>query len=122
MSTYSPATIWQPTERVSEPAIQLTRRGRLARTAALLTLLAVLVLMSLDVLSGGRALAETAPPSVAVSTVTAVVAQGDSLWSIAQSVSPAADPRAVIGEIRELNGLRSNLIQPGQVLLVPAGS
>lgn len=122
MSTYSPATIWQPTQRVDLPVLQLTRRGRLARTVALLALLAALVVMSLDVLSSGRALAEAAPPTVPVSTATAVVAQGDSLWSIAQSVAPAADPRAVVEDIRELNGLRSNLIQPGQVLLVPARS
>ncbi len=122
MSTYSPATIWQPTHRVDLPALQLTRRGRLARTVILLVLLAALVVVSLDALSSGRALAESTPPTIAPATATAVVAQGDSLWSIARSVDPASDPRTVIEDIRELNGLRSNLIQPGQVLLVPARS
>jgi LysM repeat protein len=58
-----------------------------------------------------------APPVV---TASVIVQQGDSLWTIAQQVSPGADPREVVSRIRDLNGLRSNLIQPGQVLLVPS--
>lgn len=122
MTTYSPATIWQPTHHVDVVALQLTRRGRLARSAALVVLVVALALMSLDVLSSGRALAETVPPTVEVATTTALVTPGDSLWSIARSVAPSEDPRAVVADIRELNGLRSNLIQPGQVLLVPTRS
>ncbi len=120
MSTYSPATIWQPTQHVDLPEFHLTRRGRLARTIALLGLLAVLVWLTLDIVSSGRALADSAPPVVTITTATAVVEQGDSLWAIAQAVAPGADPRLVVEEIRDLNGLRSNLIQPGQVLLVPS--
>ncbi len=122
MSTYSPATNWQPTQHVEVSIPHLTRRGRLARSVALLALVAVLVVLTFDVLSSGRALADSAAPTVPVSTGTAVVEQGDSLWSIAQVVAPTADPREVVEEIRTLNGLRSNLIQPGQVLLVPSGS
>jgi len=48
------------------------------------------------------------------------VHEGDSLWAIAQRTAPGRDPRAVVDEIRELNGLSSSLIQPGQSLTVPA--
>jgi LysM repeat protein len=55
-----------------------------------------------------------------VSTLSVVVEPGDSLWSIAERTAPSTDPREVVGRIRDLNGLRSNLIQPGEVLLVPS--
>ncbi|MGB8022060.1 MAG: LysM peptidoglycan-binding domain-containing protein [Candidatus Nanopelagicales bacterium] len=48
-----------------------------------------------------------------------VVEQGDSLWEIARQLSPEADPRETVVKLRLLNGLESNLIHPGQVLLVP---
>ncbi len=43
------------------------------------------------------------------------VQRGDSLWDIAQTHSTSVD------QIRAENGLRSDRIQPGQVLTVPAG-
>jgi LysM repeat protein len=67
--------------------------------------------------------ARAGEPGVAiapVATASVVVEQGDSLWGIAASIAPDRDPRDVIHEIRELNGLRGSLIQPGQVLLVPS--
>jgi nucleoid-associated protein YgaU len=54
-------------------------------------------------------------------TTTVVVEPGDSLWALARQVDAAADPRAVISTIVELNGLRSGAdIHPGDVLTVPA--
>ena len=85
--------------------------------AALVVLLAVSVA---DVVGGGRALASDTPSPRPVSTQSVVVEQGDSLWLIAGRTAPDSDPREVVTRIRELNGMRSNLIQPGQVLLVPS--
>jgi LysM repeat protein len=86
--------------------------------------LALVILLAVsvgDVVGTGRALAADQPAAQPVSTQTVVVEQGDSLWLIAGRTAPTADPREVVTRIRELNGMRSNLIQPGQVLLVPSG-
>lgn len=47
------------------------------------------------------------------------VAPGDTLWAIADAHSDG-DPRAMVGEIRQLNGLDDPLIMTGQILLLPA--
>ncbi len=120
MSTYGAAAGWAPISRDSAADVRLTRRGRLARSAALATLVALLAVSVVDVAGGGRALAADASTPQTVSTRTVVVEQGDSLWLIAGRAAPAADPREVVTRIRELNAMRSNLIQPGQVLLVPS--
>ena len=46
-----------------------------------------------------------------------VVRSTDTLWSIA--ANGYSDPRQGVWEIRERNGLRSTLIVPGQVLILP---
>ena len=50
---------------------------------------------------------------------TVVVGAGDTLWGIAESIAPSADPREVIHEIMRLNGLRDAVVQPGQRLALP---
>ncbi|MGB4637062.1 MAG: LysM peptidoglycan-binding domain-containing protein [Limnochordia bacterium] len=47
-----------------------------------------------------------------------VVQPGDTLWEIAVSQMPDADPRDAVGRIRELNQLSSAEIFPGQILTV----
>lgn len=67
-------------------------------------------------LIGGAAEAE-GPPSP---TIEYVVAEGDSLWSIAATFAdPGSDTRALIAEIKRTNGLGSSTIYPGQLLAVP---
>jgi len=44
------------------------------------------------------------------------VQRGDSLWEIAQSHSTS------VSQIRQVNGLKSDRLQPGQVITVPTGS
>lgn len=52
--------------------------------------------------------------------LTYVVAQGDTLWAIAAKFGPPRlDPRTYIYQIRQLNGLASANIHPGQVLRLP---
>lgn len=48
------------------------------------------------------------------------VRPGDTLWKLAVSHGPiGVDPRLIVAEIRELNGLSSPDLQPGMVVLVP---
>jgi LysM domain len=47
------------------------------------------------------------------------VQPGDTLWSIAERTF-AGDPREGVWELRERNQLRSAVIVPGQVLVLPA--
>lgn len=49
-----------------------------------------------------------------------VVGSGDSLWKIAESVTPEhRDLRATMYEIVKVNDLDSEVIHPGQILKVP---
>jgi nucleoid-associated protein YgaU len=53
-------------------------------------------------------------------TTTIVVEPGDTLWTLADEIDPAADPRTVVDAIVELNGLRSGGdIYPGDLLVIP---
>ncbi|MBO8167608.1 MAG: LysM peptidoglycan-binding domain-containing protein [Thermoanaerobacteraceae bacterium] len=48
-----------------------------------------------------------------------VVERGDTLWSICKELGVKGDLRLTIYRIREINGLSSADIYPGQELLVP---
>ena len=50
-----------------------------------------------------------------------VVAEGETLWEIARRlVGPQGDPRPLIEEIREANGLGTAVLVEGQSLVLPA--
>jgi LysM repeat protein len=51
-----------------------------------------------------------------------VVRQGDTLWSIARHLSPEGDPRSIVDALSADNGVSAGKLQPGQVLVVSAGS
>ncbi|WP_447947923.1 LysM peptidoglycan-binding domain-containing protein [Microbacterium maritypicum] len=97
--------------------LRLTTRGR----AVLLSFASVPLAIGIAfaALSGGSAIASGAD-SAAVSVETVTVMPGDTLWSIATSVAPDADPRDVIGEISRMNLLRGGELQIGQTLAIPA--
>lgn len=49
------------------------------------------------------------------------VTTGDTLWSIAEQVSPEVDPRAVVLQLRVLNNMApQDSLQVGDVLLLPS--
>jgi len=98
--------------------LRLTTRGR--RVVALLASLPAIVALSIAIVSGGGALAsaEHGAPVGGFDTVT--VLPGDTLWSIAQEVAPAADPRDVIDAIVRLNALGSAQLDAGIELAIPA--
>lgn len=103
-----------PTRPV-QPRLRITRRGR-----AVLTLLVAIPLAVAAIVGGVGAVSATGTDvsgSAHYSYVT--VHAGESLWQLAQQVAPHADPRAVVADISNLNGLDSGVIQPGQRLAIP---
>ena len=96
------------------PRLRLTKRGR----SVLLTLAAAPLAFAAFwfALNGGGATA-TLEGTASYSTVT--VQAGDTLWSIAESVAPLADPRDVIIELMQFNGLSSADVPAGFELAIP---
>ncbi|WP_314140238.1 LysM peptidoglycan-binding domain-containing protein [uncultured Plantibacter sp.] len=94
--------------------LRLTKRGRVVFT----TLAAIPLVIGVAVvgLSAGGAAANTA----AGATFTYItVDPGESLWQLAESIAPDADPRDVIAEIMNLNQLSTAGVEPGQRLAIP---
>lgn len=97
---------------------QWSRPARLLRTAVLgVVLLAAIIGVLASVWSPTAAAGEGGEP---VSTVTVVVDEGDSLWSLVSDRAYDRDPRIVLDEVRTLNGLSSGVVHPGQSLELPA--
>ena len=44
---------------------------------------------------------------------------GETLWSIAEDIAPAADPRDVVAEITRLNALQGGSLAAGQRIAIP---
>ncbi|CAH0160437.1 Cell division suppressor protein YneA [Microbacterium oxydans] len=97
--------------------LRLTVRGR--RVLLALAALPLAFGIAFAAISGGSALASGEDAgTVTFSTVT--VMPGDTLWSIASEIAPAADPRDVIGDITRLNALPTGELQIGQELAIPS--
>ena len=103
----------------ANPPLRLTRRGRVVVAVA-----AALVLAALSLVIASTAQATNHPVSARAAQqglAQVTVHPGQSLWSVAESADPAADTRAVIQQIIELNGLTGNVVFAGQRLWVPRG-
>ena len=61
------------------------------------------------------------PEQRPVTRGTYVVQAGDTLWSIAEHLSPGEDPRPVVDALTTVNGLEAGALVPGEAILVPAG-
>ena len=93
--------------------LRLTRRGRVV----LVVLPAVLALSSAFVgVSAPFAQADTAGARASV-----VVADGDTLWTIAERLAPAADPRDTVAQLERANGLSGAQVSAGARLVIPEG-
>jgi len=90
---------------------EVYRRRRLAVAALVLGLVAGLASM------GHQADASRTPEAAAADSVTYVVQPGDTLWSIANMLSPGGDPRPLVHELDAIAG--GALLQPGQLLIFP---
>jgi hypothetical protein len=65
--------------------------------------------------AGSQSAPETGPPAVRV-----VIAPGDTLWEIARvRVGPEADPRPLVDAIREANGLGTDPLPAGSLIVLP---
>jgi len=113
-SAGAPAASARPTVAHRAPArpMRLTRRGRVV----LVLLPAVLALSS--VLVGVSAPFAQADPTASSRFVD--VRAGDTLWSIAERVAPARDPRDVVAGIEQANHLAGAAVLAGSRLQVPA--
>jgi hypothetical protein len=96
--------------------LKITRRGRIVLAA----LIAVPMAFGIAAFSvnGGGASADVSGGDVTFRHVT--VGSGESLWQIAETIAPDADPRDVIASIVSLNQLDGTLVSPGQSLAIPA--
>ncbi len=100
--------------------LRLTRRGRIVVAAAAALLVTLLSLLATE--AAAWATSPSAPSRGADRNLSQVVVQpGQSLWSVAQTADPNADPRQVMQQIVELNSLAGDVIQVGQRLWVPRG-
>ncbi|GAA1775062.1 LysM peptidoglycan-binding domain-containing protein [Agromyces lapidis] len=99
--------------------LRLTRRGRVVFTT--LAGLPLIVWAFVVVLGAGGAAADVSGADAGAALEYVTVDAGGSLWEIAESIAPTADPRDTIAEILRINGLDEATIVPGQRLAVPAG-
>ena len=86
--------------------------------------MAALLLTVISLLVAGAAQATNHGPSPRAARqnlVQVVVRPGQSLWSVAESVDPDQDTRAVIQQIIDLNSLSGDTVAAGQQLWVPRG-
>jgi hypothetical protein len=90
-------------------------RVRWGRVGALTAALVLVMSLAGRALGGSPDLGEEGPrPQI-------LVESGQTLWSIARAqVGPEGDPRPLIQDIRELNGMATSELEVGQRLLLPA--
>jgi len=100
-----------------QPHLRITRRGR-----AVVTLLIAVPLAIAAAVTGIGAIEAAAgtQSTVGTSFQYVTVESGESLWQVAETVAPKADPRDVIAGIVSLNNLGSSEVQAGQRLAIPA--
>lgn len=98
------------------PRLRLTARGRAVLLFLTATPLVVLALVL--ALNGGGATAAKEGSNVPTQYVT--VDAGESLWQVAESIAPNADPRDVIDQLVQLNQLDSADVFAGVELAIPA--
>ena len=96
--------------------LRITKRGRRVLTAAVALPLVIGALVAALNSGGAAAVAEGASNDFTYVTI----AQGESLWQLAQEIAPNADPRDVVAEIVSLNQLHGE-VQAGQKIAIPAG-
>lgn len=97
--------------------LRLTRRGRAVLLTVVMTpVLAAIISTGLN--AGAAAAGDASMGSGSLATVT--VAEGESLWNIAESIAPSRDPRDVVADIVRLNGLDSANVAAGAQIALPA--
>ncbi|MDJ0349310.1 LysM peptidoglycan-binding domain-containing protein [Cryobacterium sp. PH29-G1] len=118
--------------------LRLTRRGRVVFTA-LAAVPLVLGAVALSVNGGAAGASDSASgidlmryttesgvvttlaysPTDVGSARFITVEPGQTLWDLAEEISPSSDPRDVVFDIKRLNALSVETLQPGQRLQIP---
>jgi nucleoid-associated protein YgaU len=94
--------------------VRLTRRGRVVLGG-----LGVVTALGIAAFAVPSLVADADPALELAGRSSVVVHSGDTLWSIAESIAPEADPRAVVDALQEANDLTGAGLVPGQVLVLP---
>ena len=95
---------------VRRPAAVYRRRRLLVVAVVLGLLLGVVSFVQ-------QADATPTPEGQLAESITVVVQPGDTLWGIAATLDPDADPRRLVAELERIAG--EGTLQPGQQLVVP---
>lgn len=112
-----PAATTRHADNTARTPLRLTRRGRIVITAVAMLAIGA---ASMAIAGGAQATGRSGASDTAASGVTKVeIRPGQNLWSVAEAYDPGADTRVVIQEILQMNSLRTDQVQPGQVLWVP---
>ncbi len=101
----------RPSARSVAAPVRLTRRGVVVLGVAVAVLASAMIGVALLSAPGSASGSVSAPP-----TATVTVRSGDSLWSIAQRIAPAVDPRAEVATLQHVNHIDGSALLPGQVL------
>jgi hypothetical protein len=105
---------------VVAPAARRSAPRRKVRRRLLRAVVVLLVLLS--AVLGAPRLVQTLGPAGATQLASHTVMPGETLWGIAGLYRPGEDPRVVIEQIKQVNGLRTVTVQPGQVVHVPVAA
>lgn len=101
--------------------LRLTRRGRVVLTALAAVPVAVAALLLVIVPGNAAADVPGAGAGSGAQFEYITIAPGDSLWAIAETIAPQADPRVVVDEIVRLNALGDALVEAGEIIALPLG-
>jgi hypothetical protein len=102
---------------IQQPHLRLTRRGRAVLTFLIAVPLAIAAAITGIGAIGAAAGTQSSAGGTSFQYVT--VESGESLWQVARTVAPKADPRDVIAGIVSLNNLSSGEVEPGERLAIP---
>ncbi|TFD58703.1 LysM peptidoglycan-binding domain-containing protein [Cryobacterium suzukii] len=139
MTTACAPAVFVPAALTPVSRLRLTRRGRVVFTT-LAAVPLVIGAVSFAVNGGAAGAADSATgidlmsyttdsgivttlaysPTDVGSARFVTVEPGQTLWDLAEEISPAADPRDVVADIKRLNALSVETLQPGQRLEIPA--
>ena len=100
--------------------LRLTRRGRIVVAALVIAGVTVAALLITFLASGGAQATNHGQARAGYQSMHKIVVQpGQTLWSIASTAEPSADPRIVVQEIMTANALTGPAVEAGQLLWVP---
>jgi LysM domain len=107
------------TATVRPVPLRLTRRGRIVVGFAAAVLATLALTIGSMALSGAQAANHGRAGAGYQGMRQIVVQPGQTLWSIASTAEPSADPRQVVAEIMSVNALTGSSLQAGELLWVP---